>query len=341
VIVFLRRFAFIALTGIALAGCGGGMSSLAPSGGTQSASSASRAPQALRRTNVLYVAYEQGVVAYPLSVTSPSDALATVTVGQNDIVSSIATDGSGNLAILKNYFVNNVEYCATLIEPPVPNGTAAATPNLCDPVNPTQAEGIARGATGFDVLYRTSYTNITTQSYAVERLDSTGAVASTLPLPTGGLWGSIATSSAGKDFVGEVGSVLKYAATDTDPAKTLASIVLPTHYYPWAIAVAPDATLYVAAGHTGQLTGEVIYAYPPGSTTPARTIGPIANSYVTALAVDDQGLLYVGLHSFGAAVASNKIRVYAADANGAAVPLRGIVNPVTSYDEIVGLAISQ
>ncbi len=64
-----------------------------------------------------------------------------------------------------------------------------------------------------------------------------------------------------------------------------------------ALATAPDHTVYVAAGMFlgGGLVNQYIYAYPQGATAPSRTLGPYPNNYVTAMAVDAQGQLYVAL----------------------------------------------
>jgi hypothetical protein len=337
----LRRLAVVALTGMVLAGCGGGMSSVTPGTGAQSASSGARAPRVAQPASpVLYVANVGEVDVYPLAATAGATPVRTIPAASGEIFAGVATAPNGNLAVLADYFDSSQnEYCKTLIYPPNADAntpTPAAHP--CDPITTTQAEGIARGANGYDVLYRQAY-NPSGSNYAVERLDGTGTITSTLVLPTGGAgWGSIATNSTGRDYVGRVGTVNKYDAGSTSSATAMKTFPLSSGYYPWAIAVSD--TVYIANGHTGQLNGEVIDAYPAGATSPARTIGPFGHNYITAMAVDAQGLLYVALDPTSGYPALPRVRVYSATANGSDAPLRTITNAVP-YGDIKGIAIYQ
>ncbi len=339
----LRRLALVAVAGMVLAGCGGGgMSSVTPGAGAQSASSATRAPRVAQTappSPVIYVANVGVVDVYPLDAGEGTSPVRTIPAASGDSFAGVATAPNGNLAVLADYFDQSQnEYCKTLIYPPNADAnTPTPTAHKCDPTTTTQAEGIARGANGYDVLYRQAY-NQSGSNYAVERLDGSGTITSTLVLPTGGGWGSIATNNTGRDYVGEVGTVNKYDAGSTSSATAMKTFPLSSGYYPWAIAVSD--TVYIANGHTGQLNGEVVDAYPPGATSPARTIGPFGHNYITAMAVDAQGLLYVALDPSSGYPALPRVRVYSATANGSDAPLRTITSAVP-YGDIKGIAIYQ
>ncbi len=336
--VSLRRLSWIALAGMVLAGCGGGAGTSAVPGvqGGQRAPSAARTPLVgSPSSGTLYVADHWGAFAYDLAATDPATPLRSIVPHpkqiNTELIQGLATAPDGTLAILQNYFVGNDEYCRTVIEPAnADTGIPALGTYLCDPTALTQGEAIARGANGFDVVYRIN------GGYSIEHLTAGGTISGTLALPAGA-YDSIATTATGSDYVSDIsGNVLKYGTGATDPTASLAHLVVPGPVAIHALATAPDHTLYVAAGPLG---AEYVYAYPQGATTPARTLGPYPNNYVTAMAVDAQNQLYVALYAVQGG--ANELRVYAADANGKPPPLRRLTNLVPSYYEIMGVAISQ
>jgi hypothetical protein len=338
----LRRLALVALAGMVLAGCGGGgMSSVTPGPSSQNTASATRAPRisTQQASPVLYVANVGEIDVYPLDATSGATPVRKIPAPSGDTFEGVATAPTGELAVLVNFFDQSQnEYCKTLIYPADADAnTLPPAGHLCDPTTTTQGEGIARGANGFDVLYRQAYNGIGNSSFAVERLDGTGTITSTLVLPAGA-WGSINTNGTGRDYVGEVGTVNKYDIGSTNGATPMRSFSLPSGYYPWAIAVSD--TVYIAAGHTGQLSGEVIYAYGGGASSPTRTIGPFVGNYITAMATDRNGLLYVALNPISGYPSLPRVRVFSPTANGTDAPLRVITNAVP-YGEVRGLAVYQ
>ena len=336
----LRRLALVALAGMVLAGCGGGMSSVTPGTSAQSTSSGTRAPRITQASSpALYVLNVGEIDVYPLDATAGATPVRKIPAPSGDSLAGVATAPNGQLAVLVNFFDQNQnEYCKTLIYPADADAnTLPPAGHLCDPVTTTQAEGIARGANGYDVLYRQAYNGIGNSSFAVERLDGSGTITSTLVLPADGFgWGSIATNGTGRDYVGAVGTVNKYDVGSTNSATPMRTFPLRSGYYAWAIAV--SNTVYIAAGHTGQLSGEVIYAYPGGASTPARTLGPFVGNYITAMATDSNGLLYVALNPIAGYPALPRVRVFSPTANGTDAPLRVITSAVP-YGEIRGMAV--
>ncbi len=288
-----------------------------------------RAPSAARNplvgspsSGTLYVADPWNVFAYDLGATEPPIPLRVIFPHpkqvDSELIEGIATAPDGTLAILQNYFVGNDEYCRTVIEPA---NAGAGIPALgtypCDPTALTQGEAIARGANGFDLVYRIN------GGYSIEHLTAGGTISGTLVLPAGA-YDSIAGTATGSDYVGDIGgNVLKYGTGATDPNASLAHFVVPGPAAIQALATAPDHTIYVAAGPLG---AEYIYAYPQGATAPARTLGPYPNNYITAMAVDAQNQLYVALYTLQGG--ANELRVYAADANGKPPPLRRLTEVV-------------
>ena len=113
-----------------------------------------------------------------------------------------------------------------------------------------------------------------------------------------------------------------------------------------ALALSANNTLYVATKDgSGNAYVDGVPANSIGSVTPGTSIGPMGQNDVTALAVDAQGNVYVGLTASasapGGAASATHVRVYAAGATGKATPVRILQNPVPSGQPITGLAIAQ
>jgi hypothetical protein len=347
----LRLLTLVAAAGLALAGCGGGASTGPVP--TSQADSHGRQVQSLQAAGTLYVADISHVYAYDLMASDPATVQRTVTPHpktiNSELIQGIATGSDGTLAILQNYFdQSNNEYCRIVVFPSnADTGTLANANYYCDPIVVTQGESIARSPSGWDIVYRK---NLGPSTYQVQRLGYNGTVNSTLALPSG-IWNQIAVTSAGNDFVSDLaGHVQKWPGSATGPGGSTETITVPNTVEPkiWALAEAPDKTLYVAAGMFGTSSNsyagnEYVFAYPGGSTSPARAIGPFTNNYITALAVDASGELYVATNSDQAPgqTRHNRIQVFAADANGKDAPVRSITNPISMYAEIKGLAIYQ
>ena len=331
----LRRLSWVALAGMLLAGCGGGAGTSALPHADGRAPSAARPLVGSPSPGTLYVADHWGAFAYDLTASDPATALRSIVPHPSQIntelIQGLATAPDGTLAILQNYFVGDDQYCRTVVEPAnADTGISALGTYPCDPAALTQGEAIARGTSGFDIVYRID------NGYSIEHLAPGGTVSGTLRLPAG-LYDGIATTATGSDYVSDIsGNVLKYGAGATDPTASLAHLVVPGPVAIHALASASDHTLYVAAGPLGN---EYIYAYPQGATAPARTLGPYANNYVTSMAVDAQNQLYVGFSAVQGG--SNEVRVYAADATGKPAAVRHITNPVPGSYEITAMAISQ
>jgi hypothetical protein len=337
----VRHIAWAGLAAIMLAGCGGGrVAATIPSG--QSPASAVHQPLSIvpAVTGTLYVADHWGVAAYDLNANDPATPLRSFVphakkVNSESIV-GLATAPDGMLAVLQNANINNASTCRTVIYPA--NAGPTVTPQgtyPCDPATVgTQGETIARGGNGFDLVYRRG--NLA-GPYFIEHLAETGAISSTLALPSS-IYSSVAATAGGGDYAGSLnGTVLRYAAGATNGAVTMGSFMAPGGSL-LAMATAPDHTLYVA---TGSLGNESIYAFAKNATTPSRILGPFTSNYVTVMTVDAQNLLYVALSATQANTGvNNEVRVYAADANGTPNPLRRISNAMPNY-EIWGLAVAQ
>jgi hypothetical protein len=337
----LRHIAWAALAGIMLAGCGGGgIASTVPSG--PSAAASAREPQRIAPavTGTLYVADHWGVAAYDINANDPASPLRSFVPHakkvNSELIQGLATAPDGMLAVLQNQTVNKVQNCRTVIYPA--NAGPAVPPQgtyLCDPATAgTQGQTIARGAAGFDLVYRSGDL---VSTYFIEHLAETGAISSTMALPRG-IYDGVAATAGGGNYAGAInGTVLRYAAGATNGALTMGSFTVPGGNI-HAIATAPDHTLYVATGAFGN---ESIYAFAKGATTPSRTLGPFTTNYVTVMTVDAQNLLYVGMSAttYNTGV-NNEVRVYAADATGTANPVRRISNAMPNF-EIWGLAVAQ
>ena len=177
----------------------------------------------------------------------------------------------------------------------------------------------------------------------MRRFGPTGTTISTLPLPSGDAPISLATDRGGHDYVDPLfqnGHMLEYGPTTTDPAAPNRDYSVTCCARLDALAVSPivPKTIYaVVLQDSGGIVNEKIIALAPGATTPSRTIGPFPQHYITAMAVDSQGLLYVAMNPVAGGTGSS-VRVYASDAFGTPTPLRKIV-PNPAIGEIRGLTI--
>jgi hypothetical protein len=115
--------------------------------------------------------------------------------------------------------------------------------------------------------------------------------------------------------------------------------------YAGAIASSPDnATLYVATcdGNGFSWVDAIVWSGASGAVHPAKSIGPFTQASVTAVAVDAQLNIYVGLTDNPSSGTSSAVRVFPSTfPNGSKVPARSISAPVPASERITGLAVSQ
>ncbi len=154
------------------------------------------------------------------------------------------------------------------------------------------------------------------------------------------LW--LATDNGGHDYLANnQGEIRKYKGSETNPANDVADCTITAAGGDGPIAVAPDKTIYIVVkSQTGGIADETIDAITgctSGTATVSRTIGPFGNQYISALAVDNEGELYVAMNLLTNAPPAT-VRVYASFANGKPTPLR-IITPSPQTNYIRGLAI--
>jgi hypothetical protein len=342
----IRKIAWFAMSGMLLAGCAGGGSATSVSPAQNPASSARQPLSTTTASATLYLANDQHTVsAYDLNAHDPATPSRTFKSHPNaigEVINGLATAPDGKLGILETYTKatsnGSSSGCRTVIEP----ADAATTPPvgqrtyLCRS-GLSNGVGIARGANGFDLLY--SWQNGTTldKTFYLQHLTESGIVSSEtrLPYQTSNTWSAMTVAGDGSDLVGHSnnGKVRDYAANSADGSAGTLAVTAPVGGPIDALATGPDQTLYVAAGPT---TNQYIYAYPLGATSPARTLGPFTNDYVSAMAVDSQNQLYVGFVKW-TQTGQTRVCVYPSDANGNQTTAPSRV--ITPSGQIVGLAI--
>jgi hypothetical protein len=259
-------------------------------------------------------------------------------------VGAIGTGADGTLYVLRNYQVayNDFECDAIPISATAVGSSLAPGGFPCDG---GRGYGVAPGLGGeIDILVLGYSIASTVQRFVGGRLTSSLTVPGSPPA-----FGGLATDASGNVFVSSntastattTGSaqVLEYAAGATDGAAPIRTIQAPAGAYFEAIAVAADGTLYATLYATGPGTSS-IYAYGPGATSPSRTLGPYASDSIAGLACDRGGELYV---AFNSGAQASRVDVYAPNANGSAVPVRTIPNPIPSNTAggpgIVGISL--
>lgn len=151
--------------------------------------------------------------------------------------------------------------------------------------------------------------------------------ANATPATVAYLWGNSQTMD---NTGGLPQTVLAYSAASAMGSLS-GTLTLPALYEGWPLAADSRGQLYV-----GGLNGTVL-AYSPhsvGATAPSRTIHVNSSDEVVTLAVDPNGLLYVGT------VGTNQygVTVYSAEASGAAAPLRTVQLPYSDSVQFLDLA---
>ena len=154
-----------------------------------------------------------------------------------------------------------------------------------------------------------------------------GCSSSNAPATVAYMWGN---SQAMANTGGLPQTVLAYSAASADGSLS-GTLTLPALYEGWPLAADSGGQLYV-----GGLNGTVLaYArHSTGTAAPSRTINVNSSDEITALAVDPNGLLYVGT------VGTNEyaVTVYSAEASGAALPLRTVQPPYSDSVQFLDLA---
>jgi len=335
------RGVFAALSIAILAGCGGGAHSV-PSDGRTAATLQGGAQKTTStlKDGTLYYATTSTVYALPLNAKGNAAATRSITPHpeQQGITTAVATNADGTLDVQQNYFDDTGEHCRVDVEPADANGSPASTTVACDATPGTQGDGVARnGFGGFDILYNTP------NSFIVKRFATDGAaLQNTLTLGPPGFAGLyLATDRGGRDYlVNSGGEIRQYRRHATSVDNTLEDCTVSAFYGDGPLAVASDKAIYLVVRTEGDLANSTIQAITScpasGPATVSRTIGPFPTTYISAMAVDNAGRLYVGLNAIDGASPST-IAVFDATANGAPAPQRTISpNPGTNF--IRGLA---
>jgi hypothetical protein len=374
----MRRALALAVVASLLTGCGGGahsLSSLLPNGSSRSA---------LDTTNpndTLYVSNGGGVSAFPLTASGAASPTATFEVhpDQTGSIVGVETAASGSVEVLQSFqnTTAGINDCRVVEVPGNSNGSAVKT-NQYDCATtgtgaPYRGRSIARGPNGeIDSLYT---------STGVDEILRLTFPATTTVFPAAGSakHNSMYEGAGGHMYVSSGSAndpiVIGASASTTGCSASATGAATVDNYSPGAstpahtftingrstagvLAIAPDnTTLYVATCTTAANTAvpagsllldEVTTQGANGAISAVGSIGPFGNQNITALAVDGQGNLYVGLSANDSSGTTN-VRVYAPGAITAGnaptkpTPIRILQNPVpvVSGAKIVALAVNQ
>ena len=263
----------------------------------------------------------------------PSPYLQT----QHRSLTAIATTPDGTLAALQSTRVG-VQHPALgcLLTFWSPNGGFLSSP-YCDGY---LTGGMARGVDGELDLVMDSYAFPNPQE--VRRVVN-GVFSGSFTFGTPAQRSAIAVDRAGNIFVTTSdNTVEQYPRNTSGSVAPARSFALNGTLGP--MCAAPDGTLYVGAELVAAPSAQpldYVYAIAPGTSTPARTLGPFTNA-VNALACDSQGRLYVGMTLRTGT--GTRVKVFSPKANGLANPLWVLTDPVPANDPggvtIVSLALS-
>ncbi len=305
----------------------------------------------------LYVSSAKAVYAYDVTghgQISPQRTLTPLASDQYRNV-AIATEADGNLGVLQEYYPSTGGHkCRLVIESATASGTAGILHNYDCTEQYDNAYGYGVSANNapasastdvplgdaFDVLY---HDDAQSAQY-VRHIDENGTSLGLLTVSAA--MRAIAGNPNGLSFIDDTsGNVSKYAPDASDPSTRLTTFSTPQASSGPIVTSQNTSTVYVAT--TDNSGNAVVDGFRPTSgtysSTPSVVVGPFANFNVTALAVDKQGLLYVGLsaiYGHGAAQA-NTVKVYDVSTASPTV-VRAIALPVPGNpSDITGLAIAQ
>jgi hypothetical protein len=298
-------------------------------------------------SGTLYVLSPDEADAFPAAANGPTAPIRRITgfasntgPGQISRASGAVADASdGTLYVLEN----------TRSSGGTPTNTCIAN-SYADGTTYLQRGILCNGAEGYGAaLPSASELDILELGYdnkpVVKRfVDFNETATITLPRASPAL-GGIAAAPNGNLFVSTydpgfelgIGNVYEFAAGATGAALPVRTLSMPQgnskNGYFGAVAVAPDGTLYAVGILPGSfgLISSWIFAYPPGATTPSRTMGQFYNVAIDALAVDKGGELYAAFNTNpGPNQTKQQMRVdvFAPDANGTPTAVRSIPAPV-------------
>jgi hypothetical protein len=325
------------MASLALAACGSPAPPLtvraAPPGMVRAAAS--------EPSGTLYAAEERVVHAYPLDSNGTVTAARTIVPhpNQDQYIIGLAVNGDASLDILEQYYAGGVEaassgFCRVVVEPATADGVSLALgTHLCGDTESTIAFGIATNVFGgYDVLYydTTSNAAATLRRFAT---DGTTVVDS---FSLSAYADYLATDRAGRDYlfanqppIGEI-QVFKKNVADSTQTEWDATFV-GRGFGPVAVSPGADRTAYTA-------DGAYIRTILPGLVYGSVSLGPFKDNRITAMAVDQDGSLYVALYP-NAGTSGSFIRVYASGANGKPPPVRTIVPAPAITGPITALAV--
>ena len=380
--------AIVALSALALAGCGGGsQSSALPSGGTSQSPLLNGGTGSLARPT-LYVSGQGAVFAYDLSASGDTAPVNKDTGyyyqagGPNGVAASIAgiaTNAAGDLIVAQNYKTpqGDGNSCQLTYIPARTTQSAANTTSAqCSngDYNTTgQAVGVtftgngaASGAFGNDVDVLMHYVpsgaanpdscfDDKTARYEVDRYTaSSGSITPhnciVLANDSTGTYHAIGGSTNGAFFVDYTptsGSdvIDRYNASST-VGTTSATGTVPGTSGPIAVAANPTTNVgyRIVASTVGTTTSIYSFKVTGNAINLNSTLGTFTNT-VAALAVDNNGKIYVGVNQPGGVT---KIKVYSAGKTQATDPDYTLNNPVRRPNPsaspaaaITGMAIAQ
>jgi virginiamycin B lyase len=367
-----------------LAGCGGGgISRIVPTGAQQVAG-LERVPgdaESGSADATLFVSSSTSVYAYPVGASGPASGAAIFTPDATPAGSivGIATSTDDNVEILQSYQNKTAGLgdCRIVEEPGNASGAATPPTNILDCEHNASNEAavlmrgraIARGPGGEfdaiatdnsdgDIIIRANFTPAAAQQSSYFYLPGPGGASHGIAEGSGGHI-YVSSSSAGAPIVtGGNASTTGCSAGAPGNATIIniapgASTALHTmtingRTAAGAMALAPNqTTMYVATCDTAGelLLDEIATPGANGPTAPVATIGPFGAQSITALIVDNNGNVYVGLSAVGTAGTTN-IRVYPPSAFSSTVPtkptpLRILNNPlpVASGAKITSMAL--
>jgi hypothetical protein len=334
-----------------LAGCAGGHSApaLPPPATTGTDASAMHAPldAIAPTTGTLYFA-EVGVVhAFPLGANGTTSSTRDIIPhpNQSQNIFGVAVNTDGTLDIMETLFNGTNQddpHCRVVVESATASGSPPALyTNLCSGTEQSQADAIAANAFGgYDVLFNAAGAGATGPNQVARYANDGASVQSVLTLSDYPYF--LASDRGGHDYTASGnGAIEEYRGSQT-AGPAIATIAGGALGFINSVAVSPgaDRTLYVGVGQYNQPNYiDAITLTPPSTYTISRRIGPFGNLYISAMAVDAQGELYVGMNPQSQTSNVSLVRVYAPDANGKPTPLRIIYpSPETSY--VRGLAIA-
>jgi hypothetical protein len=294
----------------------------------------------------LYVAGPDRVDVFPLTANGTVPISRTITgfvaPGSRSAVAGIATAADGTLDVVVNDGTPESPSCRGIVESPYASGSDGAQGSF--PCGAYQALAIARGSGGeiVTLLHALGSPYVTVQrslggtvtgQFTVNGIASSPSVA---VAPNGNI--VVSARRAGLSN-GSVVAVYSPSAAG-NPAQPLFSYgVLGTVI---SLAFGPDGTLYTGSDQPGDTAGtydDYVYAYAAGIPSvgaPSHGVGPFPN-VVSALACDDQGNVYAGIHARGGG--ASRVKTFGPQAFGAPPPFAKIANPLPTGESVVGLAI--